>query len=113
MPKLRVEYTEQARLDLRQIFERRLAQRGPEGWDGARAYLAEILSTIDGIADFPERGPRLSEMADFGNAGLRQLSHPPYRIVYFLNEEVATIAMVADGRRDFVTLLQRRLLSRT
>ncbi|HQS68036.1 MAG: hypothetical protein B7Y36_10240 [Novosphingobium sp. 28-62-57] len=110
MPKVAVQYTEQARIDLQHIFERRLAQRGPDGWDGARAHLAEILATIDGIADFPERGPRLRELEPFGHTSLRQVSHPPYRIVYFLDETAATIALVADARRDFMTILQRRRL---
>lgn len=110
MPEVAVQYTEQARIDLRQIFERRLAQRGPDGWDGAKAHLAEIILAIDGIAAFPERGPRLPEAVRFGQFDIRQLSHPPYRIVYFLSDAVATIALVADARRDFATLVQRRML---
>jgi plasmid stabilization system protein ParE len=111
MPEATVRYTEQARVDLRQIFEQRLAQRGADGWDGARALIAEILATIDGLADYPERGPQVPELVDLGDKRWRQVLHAPYRVVYHLEGDVVTVALVADGRRDFSTLLQRRLLA--
>lgn len=111
MPKAEICYTEQARVDLRQIFEQRLAQRGADGWDGARALIAEILATIASLADYPERGPQVPELVDLGDKRWRQVLHAPYRVVYHLEGDVVTVAMVADGRRDFSTLLQRRLLA--
>lgn len=111
MPEASIRYTEQARIDLRQIFEQRLAQRGADRWDGARALIAEILATIDGLANYPERGPQVPELVDLGDKRWRQVLHAPYRVVYHLDDGVVTVALVADGRRDFSTLLQRRLLA--
>lgn len=111
MSEAKIRYTEQARVDLRQIFEQRLAQRGPEGWDGARALIAEILATVDGLADYPERGPQVPELVDLGDKRWRQVLLAPYRVVYHLEGDIVTVAIVADKRRDFSTLLQRRLLA--
>jgi mRNA-degrading endonuclease RelE of RelBE toxin-antitoxin system len=42
----------------------------------------------------------------------RQLSVWPYRILYTVDGDVVTIAVVADGRRNFAALLEQRLLQR-
>ncbi len=110
MPEAVLRYSEQARSDLAEIFQQRLAQRGAEGWDGARAYVAAIVATIEGIADYPERGPILAELEALGERNWRQLSHAPYRVIYLLEDGAATVALAADSRRDFASLLQARLL---
>ncbi|MES2302712.1 MAG: type II toxin-antitoxin system RelE/ParE family toxin [Pseudomonadota bacterium] len=110
MPKVVLRYSEQARSDLAEIFQQRLAQRGAEGWDSARAYVAAIVTTIEGIADYPERGPIPPELEAIGERGWRQALHAPYRVIYLLEEDAATVALVADSRRDSASLLQARLL---
>lgn len=62
MPKAELRYAEDARADLAEIFEQRREQRGDEGWDSARAYVAAIVETINGLADYPERGPSLKRL---------------------------------------------------
>jgi toxin ParE1/3/4 len=111
MPKAVLRYAEDARADLAEIFEQRREQRGDEGWDGARAYVAAIVDTINGLADYPERGPIPPELEALGERHWRQISHAPYRIIYLLEAGVVTIALVADSRRDFVSLLHKRLLN--
>lgn len=111
MPKAELRYAEDARADLAGIFEQRREQRGDEGWDGARAYVSAIVETINGLADYPERGPIPPELEALGERHWRQISHAPYRIIYLLEAGVVTIALVADSRRDFVSLLHKRLLN--
>ena len=52
-----VRITAGAERDLAGIYERRLAQRGAGGADGADALLDELVAAIEGIADFKYRGP--------------------------------------------------------
>lgn len=41
----------------------------------------------------------------------RQLVAPPYRLIYRVIVDHVLALMIADGRRDFQALLERRLLS--
>lgn len=110
-----VRLTRGAEADLGGIWRRRAAQRGATGDDGADALVAELLEQMKGLADYPARGPVPPELELLGIRRWRQLSHPPYRIIYTLDdpggETVATVAIIADSRRDFRALLEERLLS--
>ncbi|MFM2371802.1 MAG: hypothetical protein RIS85_1524 [Pseudomonadota bacterium] len=112
MPKADIRYTERARRDLSSIYQQRLSQRGSEGSDGARAHVQSIVATIATLAEYPERGPVPPELEALGERKWRQVSHPPYRVIYRLDDNAVIVALVADSRRDFAYLLQRRLLSR-
>ena len=109
-----VRITSGAERDLSGIYHRRLAQRGNEGADGADALLEDLVTAIESLADFANRGTIPPELADLGIKNFRQLSHPPYRIIYLSgvreNIPLVTVMIVADSRRDFRTLLQERLL---
>jgi toxin ParE1/3/4 len=100
----------QAEDDLYEIYLTRLEQRGPDGPDGAEALLDALQATIEGIADYPERGPIPAELEALGERNWRQVSHAPYRVIYLVEDGTATVALVADSRRDFASLLQARLL---
>lgn len=110
----RILITAGAERDLVGIYERRLAQRGADGADGADMLLDELVATIEILADFVNRGPIAPELAGLGIHDFRQLSHPPYRIIYLPHERdggsQVTVMIVADSRRDFRTLLEERLL---
>lgn len=102
-----------AESDLQAIYNQRLVQRGAEGDDGAEALLDHLFDAIASLADFPLKGPIPPELLAIGIADWRQLSFPPYRVIYTVDDNVVTIAIVADGRRDFASLLERRLLQKT
>ena len=113
-PRARVRITAGAERDLAGIYRRRLAQRGAGGSDGADALLDALVAAIESLSGFSRRGPVPPELKVLGIHDYRQLSHPPFRIIYLL-EEVrsdisATVMIVADSRRDFRTLLEERLL---
>jgi plasmid stabilization system protein ParE len=96
--------------DLQAIYNQRLAYRGAQGADGAEALLERLFDAIASLAEFSQRGPIPPELATLGIADWRQLSVPPYRIIYAVAADKVTVAVVADGRRDFASLLERRLL---
>lgn len=108
-----VSITAEAEGDLQAIYNHRLAQRGAQGQDGADALLDRLYEAMANLADYPLRGPVPPELEAIGMADWRQVSVPPYRIIYTVSAEQITVAVVADGRRDFASLLERRLLQRT
>ena len=109
---LRVQLAGEAEGDLQALYNQRLRQRGAEGPDGADALLETLYAAMEGLASFPLRGPVPSELETLGITDWRQISLWPYRIIYTLEGETVTVAVIADGRRDFASLLERRLLQR-
>jgi toxin ParE1/3/4 len=111
---VQVRITHHARRDLAAIYGRRLAQRGAGGSDGADALLDELAAAALSLAEFSLRGPVPPELEALGINDYRQLSVPPYRIIYLPEEHgearFVTIMIIADSRRDFRTLLEERLL---
>lgn len=103
-----------AEADLHAIWRRRLAQRGAGGPDGADALLDDLATRIEGLRDHPSKGSVPFELEALGTRQYRQLSHPPFRIIYHLaggDTGTATVLVVADARRDFRTRLEERLLA--
>lgn len=109
---IRIQLAAQAEGDLQAIYNHRLKQRGADGTEGADALLDTLYDAIASLAEFPLRGPIPPELDALGIADWRQVSVWPYRIIYTLEGELLTIAVVADSRRDFASLLERRLLHR-
>ncbi len=107
---LSVFIAEAASDDLQAIYNHRLAQRGRDGVDGADTLLDNLYTAMEGLAQFPLRGPLPPELESVGIKEWRQLSYPPFRIIYAVEDDAVTIAVVADGRRDFSNLLEQRLL---
>lgn len=58
--------------------------------------LEEIITKIERLADFPESGRVVPE---FGNANLREIVFPPFRIVYRLDENRVRIIRVWRSER--------------
>lgn len=58
----------------------------------------------------PERGSPVRELTQLGIHEYREIFFKPYRIIYKVIGNDVYIMIIADGRRDMQTLLQRRLL---
>jgi toxin ParE1/3/4 len=63
------------------------------------------------LSEFPERGVYPNELLALGIREYRETFFKPYRIVYRVMENIVYILLIADGRRDMQSLLQRRLLN--
>jgi toxin ParE1/3/4 len=72
--------------------------------------MARIQLAVAGLDRAPSRGAIPAELAVLGNREFREVFFKPYRIIYRVTEGSAEVVLVADGRRDMRTLLQRRLL---
>jgi toxin ParE1/3/4 len=102
--------TASAEADLQALYDYRLAKRGAEGEDGADALLDKLYEAIQSLANFPNKGPVPQELEAIGIIEWRQLSVAPYRIIYTHRKNRITVAIIADARQDFSTLLERRVL---
>ncbi|MBI2384338.1 MAG: type II toxin-antitoxin system RelE/ParE family toxin [Gammaproteobacteria bacterium] len=69
-----------------------------------------IGGVLTKLAGFPERGEYPKELASLGIRQFRQVHHKPYRMICQTTDEAITVMLIADGRRDMQSLLQRRLL---
>jgi toxin ParE1/3/4 len=76
----------------------------------ADLVLERFDKAFDSLTENPHRGTFPSELAAMGIRQYRQLLLKPYRIIYRIVEDHVYVLIIADGRRDMRTLLQRRLL---
>jgi toxin ParE1/3/4 len=73
--------------------------------------LEQIEKALSGLSKFPERGADPKELLAIGIHEYREIYFKPYRIIYRIMDRKVYILLIADGRRDMQTLLQRRLIS--
>lgn len=104
---LAVVLTDDALRDLDDLYAFIAAQDGIGRADGV---LDRIHERLAGLRDFPERGEYPPELAALGIRQFRQLHYKPWRMVYQVSADTVTVMLIADGRQDMQTLLQRRLL---
>jgi toxin ParE1/3/4 len=74
-----------------------------------------VLTTFEkvfgSLSESPERGVYPKELLTLGIRDYREIFFKPYRVIYRVAGDVVYVLLIADGRRDMQTLLQRRLLS--
>ncbi|MDT7834792.1 type II toxin-antitoxin system RelE/ParE family toxin [Aquabacterium sp. OR-4] len=102
----------EARKDLRAIVRWIAEHDSPMA---ATHVLKQVTRTYEGLATFPERGAYPPELLALGIHRYRQVHFKPYRIIYRVLPDTqppgVLVALIADGRRDLTTLLERRLLA--
>lgn len=64
--------------------------------DAGERLLREIISRIEALADFPESGRIVPE---FRINNLREIIHPPFRIVYRLEQDRVRIVRIWRSER--------------
>lgn len=72
--------------------------------------LDRIESAFQSLSEHPQRGRHPRELLDIGIREYREVFFKPYRIIYRVIEETVHVLVIADGRRDMQSLLQRRML---
>ncbi len=99
--------TEDALRDLDDLYAFIAAQDGTKRADGVLERIHEKLAAL---RELPERGEYPPELAALGIRQFRQIHFKPWRMVYQVSADAVTVMLIADGRQDMQTLLQRRLL---
>ena len=78
---------------------------------GKADYVLEQLEkAITSLSESPERGACVQELLHLGIREYREIFFKPYRMIYRVLDSAVYVLLIADGRRDMQTLLQRRLL---
>ena len=102
-----VQLTDDAMRDLEEICD--YIERHDEP-SRADYVLEQIEKAFSSLSEYPERGNSPAELLDIGIREYREIFFRPYRIIYRVLENNVYVLLIADGRRDMQTLLQRRLL---
>ena len=102
-----VQLTADAVRDLEDIYRYIDHHRSPVA---AHHVLEQIEQAFSGLSEHPNRGRYPRELLDLGIREYREIYFKPYRIIYRVIENTAYVFLIAEGRRDMQTLLQRRLL---
>jgi toxin ParE1/3/4 len=78
--------------------------------ENAAQVLDAIENMVVSLRSLPDRGVYPMELQGLGIREYREIFFKPYRIIYRVTERQVFIYIIADGRRDFRTLLEQRLL---
>lgn len=102
-----VSLTDDAATDLEELIE---YIDGHDSAASADRVLEKIEETLDSLARNPERGVFPRELSAIGVREYREVFFKPYRIIYRVIGNEVLVLLIADGRRDMQSLLERRLL---
>ncbi len=99
--------THDAARDLQELYDYIALHDSPPKAEYVLTQIEKIFSTL---SKFPERGAHPKELLALGILEYREIFFKPYRIIYRVMNRNVYVLLIADGRRDMQTLLQRRLL---
>ena len=102
-----VSLTDDAARDLEDLYDYIELHDGP---GKANHVLEQIEKGLTSLSENPQRGAYPKELLAVGIREYREILYKPYRIIYRVMAENVYVFVMADGRRDMQTLLQRRLL---
>ncbi len=102
-----VRLTDDAAGDMAEIIDH---ISGRHGTTEARYVIDHIEQALSSLSESPQRGADPKELLAVGVKEYGELFFKPYRIIYRVEEEDVFVLVIADGRRDSRTLLERRLL---
>ena len=99
--------TDDAARDLDELYDYIILHDAPQK---AGYVLEQIERAFSRLSEFPGRGAYPKELLALGIRDYREIFFKPYRIIYRLMDKNVYVLLIADGRRDMNTLLQRRLI---
>ncbi|KKO44287.1 plasmid stabilization protein [Arsukibacterium ikkense] len=104
---LKVYLTDAARQDLLDLYQYVQLNDAPGKADYVLDQLQQLVTSL---AELPTRGVVVKELATLGIHEYRELYFKPYRVIYRQLPSGVYVFLIADGRRNMQSLLQRRLL---
>lgn len=103
----KVYLTRDAASDLKEIYD---YIREHDSSRKADHVLKQVQKSFSALSEFPNRGSYPHELSRLGIKEYREVVFKPYRIIYRIMDKNVYILLIADGRRDMQSLLERRLL---
>lgn len=104
---MKIRYSTGARSDLLQIRRYVIGRFDAATWSRSLAELRELVALL---ADQPRLGTVPPELEELGIDRYLELAVGRNRLIYELRDNTVFILLVVDHRRDFRTVLARRLL---
>jgi toxin ParE1/3/4 len=108
-PRYQVRLTHGAEQDLEALYHYLADNRSA---DEAETLLGALVAKVETLEHFPERGSVPKELEALGTREFRQILLGRYRMIYRVVGAAVFVMVIADGRRDMQSLLERRLLGR-
>ena len=102
-----VQLTDDAARDLEDICDYVESHDAP---GRAEHVLERIEEVFESLSAYLHRGSYPNELLEVGIREYREVFFKPCRVIYRVMESNVYVLLIADGRRDMQTLLQRRLL---
>lgn len=109
-PMLKVYLTDAVRQDLLDLYQYVQLNDAPGKADYVLDQLQQLIASL---TELPTRGVVVKELATLGIHEYRELYFKPYRVIYRQLPSGVYVFLIADGRRNMQSLLQRRLLGWT
>lgn len=104
-------------------FEIAVSKDAEEDLDALYAYIARadgvaqandiedrLMAAILSLEQSPTRGKVPPEMLPLGITDFHEIQSPPWRIFYYITQDIVGVVAILDGRRNVAELLQQRLL---
>lgn len=104
---MKIRYTTGARSDLLRLRRYVIGRFGAAAWSRS---LVELRDRVALLADQPRLGSTPPELEELGIDRYLELAVGRNRLLYELRDDTVFILLVIDHRRDFRTVLARRLL---
>ena len=99
--------TADAERDLEELYQYIALNDAP---GKAEHVLTNIEKAFVSLSESPDRGAHPKELLALGIRDYREIFFKPYRVIYRVVGNGVYVFLIADGRRDMQTLLQRILL---
>ena len=104
--KYTIQMTQPAKRDLAEI-SRYIAQNNPQIAARIKNRIVAKIATLD---HFPHRGAYVPELLDRNVKEYRQITEPPWKIIYKVEDEIVYILAIIDSRRNLQDILIRKFL---
>ena len=107
-PKHQVVWAQAAENDLKEI----IGFISVESTGNALKILKKIKEKASSLYTLPERGRVVPELQDQGISQYRELTIPPWRLIYRIAEHEIYVLYVIDSRRNVEDVLLKRLIQK-
>jgi len=107
LKKYQIRITSEAQKDIEDIYDY-IAKKDTR--QSAEYVLSELEELILSLDTNPEHGHYPDELIRQGIKQYREVLFKPYRVIYEVLLNIVVVHLCVDGRRDMMTLLERRLL---